>query len=114
MRSALDLLRENVERERVTRGWSQAELARRIDMQPAQLSQVLKGESSPGLDTVERIAKGLGVTVSALLRAPAEVTDHGIRECHARVGRALDDWEKLARASLQAATGAPPRKKRGQ
>jgi transcriptional regulator with XRE-family HTH domain len=105
MRPALSLLRENVERERGLRGWTQADLARKMSMAPTQLSQLLKGESSPGLDMLERIAIAFEISVSALLRAPEVSTVHEIRECHARVGRALEEWEKMARAVQQAATG---------
>ena len=100
----LEVLQANVERELEARKWKQRDLAEKIDMSASQLSRALLGHNSPSLDILERIAAGLGITVSALLRAPEETTDHALRACHARVGRALEEWEKLARRLEQAAS----------
>ncbi len=49
------------------RGWSQADLARRMEVDPPYLSQYLAGRRCPGLDVVERFAVALQVDPGTLL-----------------------------------------------
>lgn len=42
-------------------GISQSELARRLKMRPSMVCQLEAGVNSPTLDTVEKVAKALGV-----------------------------------------------------
>jgi len=59
---------ENTESIRIIKGLSIQALADSIGMVRPQLSNVLSGKNSPTLETMERIADGLGVDVSDLLR----------------------------------------------
>lgn len=59
---------DNAEILRVSRGLSIQALADSIGMLRPQLSNILSGKNSPTLDTMERIANGLGVDVTDLLK----------------------------------------------
>ena len=49
-------------------GLSQSELARRLDVTPSYVSQLLSGHRRPGLDTLEKIARVLEMEPSDLLQ----------------------------------------------
>ena len=66
--SAMTRFVENAERIRIERGLSIQGLADSIGMLRPQLSRILSGNNSPTLETMERIAKGLGVDVLDLLQ----------------------------------------------
>jgi len=65
--NARETLSANIRRELKARGWTQTELARRCEWPPSRLAEVLSGEHSSTLDTVEIVAKAFGVGVSAML-----------------------------------------------
>lgn len=71
--SAMKRFVRNAERLRVEKGLSIQALADSIGMVRPQLSNVLSGKNSPTLDTMERIAAGLGVDVIELLQQPSDV-----------------------------------------
>ncbi len=48
------------------------ELARRIEMDPAQLSKIAAGRVTPTVPTAHRIARGLGATVDEVFPAKDE------------------------------------------
>lgn len=50
------------------RGWTQAELARRAEITPAQISRVLSRTQQPGPDTCAGIARALAITPEEVLR----------------------------------------------
>jgi len=50
---------------------TQAELAERVDVQPSTVSAWINGHAKPHLDVLERVAKELGTTVSALVGGAA-------------------------------------------
>lgn len=50
------------------RGWSQAELARRAEVTPAQISRVLSKVQQPGPDTCTGIAQALGISPEEVFR----------------------------------------------
>jgi transcriptional regulator with XRE-family HTH domain len=58
---------KKVKRYRTKKGLSQQMLAQRIGMSSVQLCKIEHGNSSPTLDTVERIAEALGVPLGVLL-----------------------------------------------
>jgi transcriptional regulator with XRE-family HTH domain len=64
----------NVRRELAARGWSQAELARALEVSPSQLSQLFSGYRNPGLKTIESIGEILGLHAAELLM-PADCSD---------------------------------------
>ena len=66
------ILAANLRREMSVRGLSQSELARQIGVAPARVNEILAGKYSPTLDTVERLAAGLGILPTVLLLPSAE------------------------------------------
>lgn len=44
-----------------SKGWSQAELARRADISPQQISYYLKGDREPSKDNIKKIAKAFDI-----------------------------------------------------
>lgn len=52
---------------RKLRGWSQRELARRANIANGALSQVELGHSSPAVNTLQKVAKALGISLQALM-----------------------------------------------
>lgn len=65
--SAMDRFTKNAETLREEKGLSKQALADSIEMERSQLSNILSGKNSPTLETMERIARGLGVDVVDLL-----------------------------------------------
>ena len=65
------LLGERILRIRHELGLSQEELAFRCEMQPSHIGFIERGQRNPTLDTLERVALGLGVSVSDLLNFDA-------------------------------------------
>ena len=59
-------LKERVKVLLKARGITQAELAEKIGVQGGTLSNAISGRYSPTLDTLERIAEALGVSVAEL------------------------------------------------
>ena len=49
------------------RGWSQSELARRMESDPQFIYRYLSGRTSPGLDIIERFAAALEVDPGVLI-----------------------------------------------
>jgi transcriptional regulator with XRE-family HTH domain len=52
---------------RTRRGWSQAELGRRAGVAAAIISRTERGETTPSLATLDKLAKGLGVSPRSLI-----------------------------------------------
>lgn len=55
-----------IRQEREARGWSLGDLAQRTRIQPPNLSRLENGKHVPSLETLERLAKALGVRVADL------------------------------------------------
>lgn len=53
---------------RVRKGFSQAQLAQRIGVDQSQISRIESGESSPTLETLDKIAGALGVKIIKLIK----------------------------------------------
>lgn len=60
-------LAANVKRLRKARGWSQEELADRAQRHRTYISQIERMTKSPTIDTVDGIARALGVKIGELL-----------------------------------------------
>ena len=58
---------ENVKHYRIIKGISQGELAERTGINQARMSRLENGQIDSGLMTVEKVAKGLGVSPAELL-----------------------------------------------
>ncbi|MGL9749501.1 helix-turn-helix domain-containing protein [Enterococcus sp. DIV0170] len=50
-----------------SKGWSQAELARRADISPQQISYYLKGDREPSKDNIKKIAKAFDIQTDFFL-----------------------------------------------
>ena len=70
--AAMDRFTQNAERLRTSQGLTKQALADAIGMERSQLSNILTGKNSPTLETMERIAEGLGVDVLELLSTPGK------------------------------------------
>lgn len=55
-------------------GLSQEELAYRCSMQASHIGQIERGQKSPTLDTLEKLASGLNITVSELTDYSKDIT----------------------------------------
>ena len=66
------IVARNLKALRVSNGLTQAELAERTKVNVRHLSQMENGDLNLTLDTVERLARGLGVLASELLRNDAD------------------------------------------
>ncbi len=60
-----------------SRKMTQADLCRRIDMKPAQMSRIVNAEENVTLPTIRRIADGFGVPMARLFRKPRETAEVG-------------------------------------
>jgi len=55
---------------RAQRGWSQEELGARAGLTYKFIGEVERGQKSPSLDSLGRLAKGLGIDIGELVGAP--------------------------------------------
>ena len=90
------LVGQQIKRLREQRGFSQSELARRVDMNPSGVSRAESGKHGLSLDTLTAIARALGVTLNDLTQLEADSED-------ARYNRQADP-----RLTLQCDPNAPP------
>lgn len=73
MRDPMEILEENLDVRLDEKGLSRSAFAEKIGMSPSQLSNILRGRGSPTLEVLTRLAKGLGISVGALLTDPADM-----------------------------------------
>ncbi len=66
------LLGDRIKTIRLKMGLSQEEMAFRCGMQTSHIGFLERGQRNPTLDTLERVALGLGITLSELLDYDAE------------------------------------------
>jgi transcriptional regulator with XRE-family HTH domain len=67
--TARSILAKNVRLERLQRGWSQEDLASRAGISQTYTSQLESSARAVTVDTLEKLARALGVEVFELLRA---------------------------------------------
>ncbi|MGX5679783.1 helix-turn-helix domain-containing protein [Schumannella luteola] len=67
-RSLEEIIAERVKQYRVAAGMSAAELAQRTELSKAMISRIEAAATSSSLTTLQRLAKGLGIPVTALFR----------------------------------------------
>jgi transcriptional regulator with XRE-family HTH domain len=58
---------ENVRNLRLEKGWTQAELAKKLKRRQTEISDLENGHHAPSLATVEEVAKVFGVPANKLL-----------------------------------------------
>jgi len=66
--SDMNRLEHNVKRILQRHGWTQADLAAALNVDPGNLSRTIRCRVEPGIGQVERIADALGVDVLELFR----------------------------------------------
>lgn len=55
---------------RTKRGWSQQELADRCEISRPRIAEIESGRFNPTVDTIDRIARELGVSTARIFRRP--------------------------------------------
>lgn len=83
------------------RGLKQADLARRSSITPAQISRIIHGESRPGVDAVQGIARALDIPTDEILRRldgfpPKMVRDRPRIVYESNDGIILELWRALS------------------
>ena len=98
-KSLLETLLMNLNALLQAQGISQAELARRARMPQRTVNRVfnaLEDRMSPGLETLEGIARGLGVPIASLLSGEIEITQQSHAESprllSRQIGRLTEDF----------------------
>lgn len=71
----IHLVGQQIKRLREQRGFSQSELARRVDLNPSGVSRAERGQHGFTLETLSAIARALGVTLNDLTQREADVQD---------------------------------------
>ena len=71
-------LGQRIKKERLKLNLTQAQLAEAVDISDTYVGQIERGERSPTLDTLIRLANRLGVTIDYLLQDYVEATDDNI------------------------------------
>ncbi len=80
MKTTKVLLGEKIKEIRKSRKLSQDELSEKIGIDPKHLSRIEVGRSFPSLDTLERIAKALGIDIKDLFEFMPYVKDKELTE----------------------------------
>lgn len=75
---AVTTFRRNFERLSAQKKLTRADVARRGGLPYSTLKGALESESAPRLDTVEKVAKGLGVSLDELMTGASKPTDWGL------------------------------------
>lgn len=68
MKSESEKLGRNLKRIRTTRGISQGDIARSLEVSRGFVSNIENGKTNPTLSTISKLAKALGVSVDQLLK----------------------------------------------
>lgn len=100
VRKNLDPSRIRLQRER--KGWTGKELAKRVGVSPSAISQIERGVSKPGLDTIVDLGAKLDVPIGFFLERDSN-TRIGLDRCHFRSKRGVPQYERrqsIADASL--------------
>lgn len=74
------MLKDNIKRIRENNHISQRELARRINMSSQMISKIERGETTPSLETLNKIAEALDIKVDELLNTGKIIYSDAIKE----------------------------------
>ena len=66
---------DNIKRIRIAKELSQKEVLTLANLDPAQYSRIENGKTDPSINTLERISKALGVTLSELFNTTDNLKD---------------------------------------
>lgn len=100
VRDNLDPSRIRLQRER--KGWTGKKLAQRVGVSPSAISQIERGVSTPGLDTIVDLGAKLDVPIGFFLERESN-TRIGLDRCHFRSKRGVAQYRRrqsIADASL--------------
>jgi len=92
-------LGSNIRKYRLIADISQETLAKRAGLYPAYLGRLERGEKCPTIDTVYKICKALGVTMSDVLLFDAVMYDRS-SEAMSRIENVLDRLEEPRQIKL--------------
>ena len=84
---------ERIKQARKARRMSQKELAEKIGVQPANISQFERGSRNPKLENINKIASALGILTSELLGEPRPTTPYDHTE--ARLNQLMEECGEL-------------------
>ncbi len=87
------LFAERLRELRLSRGMTQAELARRAGVSVTYVSQLESADTAPGIDLVARVAKALGITTTELL--PPESAPETLAVLKDQAERQFDELRKV-------------------
>jgi len=73
-------LGENIKSVRKQKGWSQRELAGKVDFDPSYINRIETGKLNPSILTLERISNALECSLDRLVRGEAEAQEVHIRD----------------------------------
>ncbi|MCS3856459.1 Zn-dependent peptidase ImmA (M78 family)/DNA-binding XRE family transcriptional regulator [Salinibacter ruber] len=91
VRKNLDPSRIRLQRER--RGWTGKKLAKKVGVSPSAISQIERGVSEPGLDTLVDLGAKLDVPIGFFLDRESN-TQIGLDRCHFRSKRGVAQYER--------------------
>ncbi|MBL4907767.1 MAG: helix-turn-helix transcriptional regulator [Sneathiella sp.] len=78
MDSPVDQISKSLKLWRVRKGWSLDRTSKETGVSKAMLGQIERGESSPTLATLWKIATGFNVSLSSLIEYPSEDEEHAV------------------------------------
>ncbi len=105
---------------RAQRGWSQEELGARAGLTYKFIGEVERGQKSPSLDSLGRLAKGLGIDIGELVGLPSGKEPYpqlgtdpmvAVREARDSLDRVLAQAVKAGRSGTFGRKKATKRKK---
>jgi transcriptional regulator with XRE-family HTH domain len=77
-KKTISCLSENLKQARKAKGWSQTELAEKLETHLTHVSRVERGKYTPSIDFVAKAAKVLGVSLDSLVAENGE----GLQDVH--------------------------------
>lgn len=102
-------LAERLKQLRTQAGWSQAELAEKIESDGRQVSRYEKGKITPSLEALVRIAETFNITIDYLVipdatPRPLHPGDHGLTDRLADLAHLTDDDRHILLGVIDALT----------
>lgn len=91
-----------------SKGWTQAEFARRAEVGPATVSRVISGENNPGLDFLQGAARAFSLPLEEMMRLAGILPQSGellpeARDWSARLGLLSPEQREAALVAMEAA-----------
>ncbi|MDI6814267.1 MAG: helix-turn-helix transcriptional regulator, partial [Desulfitobacteriaceae bacterium] len=88
------MISEKIKKLRHTKGWSQAQLAKKLGVHPQHISRYETGFSNPSAEILAKIAEVFGISVDYLLSENAEdVSEYKVKD--KQLQRYIEEVDKL-------------------